>query len=273
MNFNFNINIFSKNINELFNNYSTIESNHKLKILLCNFFDVPSNYFDNIENIKPIYNYFILKYYPNETTIKANFINKELLKGKTHVTIFELPVGESRVDLCKINGTSIAYEIKTELDNFNRLGKQIYDYSLVFEKVFLICSSESVSHTLDILPEYCGIYIYNITKTGNVSFKLYRKANLSPNVNSSKQLSILTKKELLNISKAQNKLSLTKEELLLDILNNNSFKQINLLFKTILKNRYKKNWTFIKNNHEEILEIDYQWFFKNCVAPSLIYNK
>ena len=49
------------------------------------------------------------------------------MKGKSHVTIFELPVGSSRADLCKINGTSVAYEIKTDLDNFNRLEKQIED--------------------------------------------------------------------------------------------------------------------------------------------------
>ena len=63
------------------------------------------------ENIHKIYNRIILNYYPNEICIKSSFIKQILMNGKKHVTIFELPVGSSRADLCKINGESIAYEI------------------------------------------------------------------------------------------------------------------------------------------------------------------
>ncbi len=129
MNTYFNAATLSKDIRKLFSEYSTIETDHKLKKNLCNTLNISYNDFDKIENIRSLYNECLLKYYPNEASVKANFINKILLNGKTHVTIFELPVGRSRVDLCKINGTSVAYEIKTDYDTFYRLEKQIYDYS------------------------------------------------------------------------------------------------------------------------------------------------
>lgn len=270
---NFNAIISSKNIQKLFIEYSTIETEHKLKKNLCNCFNISYNDFDKIENIRSLYNDCLLKYYPNEASIKANFINKILFNGKTHVTIFELPVGKSRVDLCKINGTSVAYEIKTDFDTLYRLEKQIYDYSLVFEKVYLICTNSTLSKALKILPDYCGIYIYHVSKSGNISFKKYKKAILSPNINSSAQLNILQKKELLSIYKKTIGSSMQKKELIDVILNNYKSEQINLFFKSLLKNRYHDNWNFIRNNHNDILEIDYQWFFKNCISPDIIYNK
>lgn len=66
------------------------------------------------KSVREIYNDIIMHNYPNENAIKSSFINKVLLRGRSHVSIFELNVGRSRADLCKINGTSIAYEIKTD---------------------------------------------------------------------------------------------------------------------------------------------------------------
>ena len=47
---------------------------------------------------------------------------------------------------------------------------------------------------------------------------------------------------------------------------------INEIFKTIIKHRFKKQWLFLKQNHDDILEIDYQWFYKNQIEPSRIYK-
>lgn len=50
----------------------------------------------------------------------------------------ELPVGSSIVDVAVFNGTSTAYEIKTEFDSDKRLTSQSPDYLKVFDKVFVV---------------------------------------------------------------------------------------------------------------------------------------
>lgn len=165
-----------KDAQQLYAQYSTLEnisilSNHLKNIIDSSFLSTMTGH-----DIHAIYNEIILKYYPNEICIKANFIKQILMKGKSHVTIFELPVGSSRADLCKINGTSVAYEIKTDLDNFNRLGKQIEDYYKIFEEVYIICSESNTDNIISMIPQICGIYTYKQTKTGRYIFKIYRSA-------------------------------------------------------------------------------------------------
>lgn len=50
----------------------------------------------------------------------------------------ELPVGRSIVDLAVFNGTSTAYEIKTEFDSEKRLVSQSANYLRAFEHVYVV---------------------------------------------------------------------------------------------------------------------------------------
>lgn len=259
------------NVQQLIGNYSTLTSDKILYELFCTV--LPHYLMDNkkFKNIREVYNEFLLKYYPNETCIKSSFINQILLQGKTHVTIFELPVGNSRVDLCKINGKSIAYEIKTDLDNFSRLDKQLKDYSTIFEYTYLICSSKNLDKVITLLPENCGIYIYNFTKSRKINFKLVKKAIRSDQISAKNQLKIFSKKELSNNFEFLN--TIPKDSNLINIFHTYSSNEINVAFKQMLKARYDNQWSFIKENHNEIYEIDYQWFYKTQIPPNIIYNK
>lgn len=51
----------------------------------------------------------------------------------------ELPVERSIVDLAVFNGTSTAYEIKTEFDSEKRLVTQTSSYLKAFERVYVVC--------------------------------------------------------------------------------------------------------------------------------------
>lgn len=225
------------------------------------------------KSVREIYNEIMMQKYPNEYAIKASFINKVLLRGKSHVSIFELNVGSSRVDLCKINGTSIAYEIKTDLDNFNRLDKQLNDYLQVFEEVYVICSNSRVDKVKVIVPEEVGIYVYTI-RNGKYVFRKEQVAQVSNRRNPIRQLELFTKKELLNRfgNKIPEEIRDSKEQMREYILSNILPDKINSELKKCLKNRYERQWCFLRDNHERILEIDYQWFFKMPVEPEIIYN-
>ncbi|MBC1578305.1 sce7726 family protein [Listeria seeligeri] len=246
---------------------STLE-NRIIKILGD---ELDSNFFvKNPVTPREFLNIFLQKNYPNEISIKSNFINKVISKTKKHVTIFELNVGSSRVDLCKVNGQSTAFEIKTELDSPKRLKTQMKDYFSVFEEVYLICPEKKLDTYLKHIPLKCGIYTYKISATGKYFFNLQKKARHSSNICAFSQLSTFTKKDLLSYFSCPN---FNEKRMMFNwIVEHHSDKQINTIFKCQLKDKYSQQWHFLLNNKENILEIDYQWFFKNQINPEIVYK-
>jgi hypothetical protein len=227
--------------------------------------------FQNISNDpRGIVNHILKNCYPNEAVIKSGFINEVLIKTNDHITIFELNVGSSRADLCKINGTSVAYEIKTDLDSIQRLGKQLDDYSRVFEEVYLICSESKLAYMKENISDMYGIYTYRKTKSGRYIYKKIQNACRSNEISALHQLNIMTKRELSFYFNVNCKDS--REEIHSAILNSYNQVDINKVFKQCLKNKYYKEWTFLKSNVEKIHDIDYQWFFKNMFNPELVYQ-
>lgn len=256
---------------ELFSNYNLLQINSELSNSFSKLSLEYSINFSLENNIRYLYNEIINKYYHNEITVKSNFINNLLFKSKKHVTIFEFNLKNSRADLCKINGKSIAFEIKTDLDNFSRLEKQINDYSEVFEEVYVICSKLNICNISNIIPSFCGIYSYSISRNGKYKFKKEKKSTYSNKINSTRQLNLLTKKELKNTFHKLNDFD-DKGYMIKNIIDNYSSTYINSKFKSLLKQRYSSQWEFLKENHDKIYEIDYQWFFKNNISPDIIYQ-
>ncbi|OCB92753.1 hypothetical protein SRCM101294_03916 [Bacillus amyloliquefaciens] len=255
----------------LSNQYSTFLSNEAVKHKVLNIFNgqIPLDQFNSDLNPREFLNAFLLHHYPNETSIKSTFVNKVLFKTSNHVSIFELNVGKSRLDLCKINGNSTAFEIKTELDTPKRLKQQMENYFRVFEKVYLICSVNNIKNMLPFIPNECGIYTYYITKTGKYIFKKNRLAVKSSYISPAAQLSVLTKKDLNSFFGCPN--LETKDAMIDSIINNKTNKDINKIFKQSLKIKYRYKWEFLVKNSSDILEIDYQWFFRNTLSPEIVY--
>ncbi len=69
----------------------------------------------------------------------------------------ELPVGRSIVDVAVFNGTSTAYEIKTEFDSDRRLSTQTPDYLRAFERVYVVTHPALVGRYSRILDERVGV--------------------------------------------------------------------------------------------------------------------
>ncbi|PFB14129.1 sce7726 family protein [Bacillus cereus] len=251
--------------------YSTFLSNEAVKNKVLKTFEgqIPTDQFKNNLTPREFINKFLLQYYPNETTVKATFINNVLFKTNNHVSIFELNVGNSRLDLCKINSTSTAFEIKTELDTPKRLDQQMKDYFKVFEKVYLICSVHNLKSMINHVPNECGIYTYYVTRTGKYVFKKVRSAAKSKYISAFSQLSVLTKRDLKIFFDCP--ILETKEAMISLIIDNKTKKEINKTFKLCLKNKFHHKWSFLVENSSDILEIDYQWFFKNTLSPKIVY--
>lgn len=96
-----------------------------------------NTYYDYIQYIYRI----LRKQYRSEYIYKNTFINDLLLSKygvKNTIAINEFRVGNSIADIVMFNGTSKAFEIKTELDSDKRLSGQLADYTKIFKECYII---------------------------------------------------------------------------------------------------------------------------------------
>lgn len=75
----------------------------------------------------------------------------------TASALSEFRVGKSKADVVIINGTSTAYEIKSERDSIARLPKQIDDYRRHFSRVVVVTSLNHLPKVADLVPADVGI--------------------------------------------------------------------------------------------------------------------
>ncbi|MGF1732143.1 sce7726 family protein [Photobacterium kasasachensis] len=104
----------------------------------------------------------LLSEYRNEYVYK-NAIAEKIVKGRhrlANVSYFtEFRVRKVIADCVVVNGSSTAYEIKTEYDSFSRLINQINTYKQVFEVVNVVIPESKLDKLLPILPNDIGIVI------------------------------------------------------------------------------------------------------------------
>jgi uncharacterized protein CbrC (UPF0167 family) len=88
-------------------------------------------------------------------------LTKNLLLGKhslrTASMLAEFRVGSCKADLVILNGTSSAYEIKSERDSLARLLNQVENYKRVFATVNVIVSESHVASVRQVVPRDVGI--------------------------------------------------------------------------------------------------------------------
>ncbi len=106
--------------------------------------------------------WYLFRNYRNEYVYKNAIANKILLGRhslNTSNMLTEFRVNECKADVVIINGTMTVYEIKTELDSFSRLEKQIGTYFDFFEYVYVVTSASQVNRLCEILPAAAGILV------------------------------------------------------------------------------------------------------------------
>lgn len=245
--------------NTLARSYSPLLYYKKLKELLESVMtDVDFSSYQKYD-LHQYLNLVLCSSYAGEELVKY-YIARKYLDKKT-VGSFELKVRNSRADFVSINGVTKCYEIKTELDNLYKLGKQMGDYRSVFEYNSVILDKKHLVQAKEMLPMEVGIF--SIEKG---RLKCIRSAVKNENFCPKSQLEMLTTKELLFYFEQ-------KKENIENILQNFSAREINKHFKSALKNRYVEKWEFVKLHRDEILPIDFQFFFSTKESPTLLYKK
>ena len=149
--------------------------------------------------IKTLYT-LIEKYYRNEYFYKNTILNKILLGRhsiNTTVALNEVPIEKSIADFILINGKATVYEIKSEIDNVNRLGNQLENYYKAFTTVYVVTHQKNEQKVLDeIQNENVGIIILN--NRNQLSIRKQAKPD-SSKLSNETILKVLRKQEYENI--------------------------------------------------------------------------
>lgn len=217
-------------------------------------------------------NELMLKYYACERVVKYHFI--KYLKDAVHdIVAFEMSIGDSRIDICRINGKLCAYEIKTEYDNYDRLETQMNDYFNAFEKVYIIVPTKNANAVQKYIPSQCGIITYRSDKNNSMIFSYKRsaqdnKCDIRFCLNSLSGCDLEKIIKLLKLKPFK-----TKAENLELLINVSKSKNLWSAYRHFLKDKYKEQWFYLKNNFENILPIDCQSFFTSKMKPDLLYKK
>ncbi len=117
-------------------------------------------YFDYI---RYVYSH-LQKNYRNEYVYKNTLINEILIKKyglKETIAINEFRVGNSIADIVLFNGTSKAFEIKTELDSEKRLKGQLNDYTKIFKQCYVVTAENLMDKYLKVDTNIGLIVLYN----------------------------------------------------------------------------------------------------------------
>lgn len=140
------------------------------------YYSTVKRYLDDSESkqnralISEIYG-IIKKDYRNEYFYKNTLLNK-LLLGRHSLTtttaLTEVPVKKAKADFVLINGKAVVYEIKTELDTFDRLDNQLNNYYKAFNNVCVV-TCESNYERIEAILKNTDVGICILTDKNRIS--------------------------------------------------------------------------------------------------------
>lgn len=114
----------------------------------------------------PLFQFFNKVYKILFESYRTEYIYKNVLANQILLSrhsennsniLSEFRVGKCKADIVIINGTSTAYEIKSDFDSYNRLENQLTTYSQVFDKIFVVTSGKQITKLKPILPDHIGM--------------------------------------------------------------------------------------------------------------------
>lgn len=121
----------------------------------------------------------------NEYVYKNELINS-FIKHKyctsDTVILNEFGTGRSIADIAMFNGTSKAFEIKSERDSDKRLLNQLNDYQSLFEECFVVVPVELHEKYLSIIDEHVGLIALEHSDSGSIKLHQVRPAQKNETV-------------------------------------------------------------------------------------------
>jgi hypothetical protein len=149
--------------------------------------------------------------------------------------------GASRVDVAVVNGIMHGYEIKSDLDNLQRLPRQMEYYNRAFERMTIVVGRKYLNEVKGVIPNWWGIKTISSDQSRLVEIRKGRKVSTQDPV---LMINLLWKKELdglidhIGLPKSFKKMR--KNQLLSLLLKEADFNVIRFYVYSVLKQR--ENW-------------------------------
>lgn len=127
---------------------------------------------------------FLSMNYRCEYIYKNTLANQLLLDRHTpdiSTLITEFRADDCKADVVILNGTSSVYEIKTELDSFGRLSRQLKAYRKVFDRIYVVTHESQIVKAERATDEQIGlIYLTEDNTFTTVREALSNRNNIDP---------------------------------------------------------------------------------------------
>lgn len=95
--------------------------------------------------------------------IYKNEIARQLLltnhSDKSATLLREVASERAIADIVIVNGATVAYEIKTELDSFDRLNNQLAAYSKLYDQLYVVTYERAVQTVVQRVPSHVGLMV------------------------------------------------------------------------------------------------------------------
>ncbi len=108
--------------------------------------------------------------------------------------------GKVRVDLAAINGQLHGYEIKSSVDNLNRLPRQQEYYNRIFDKITIVADEKHVLKAVKLVPPCWGLITASQGATGTVLKEIW-PARQNFGVDAAALVQLLWRDEALSVLK------------------------------------------------------------------------
>lgn len=110
---------------------------------------------------------WMLQHYRSEGLYKNAIANELFLRrhrDRQATLLTEVAVGRSIADCVIVNGRGTVYEVKTELDNPDKLRRQFDDYYRAFSAVYLVTHEKAAARYMNVLTEFpAGLIVLDDT--------------------------------------------------------------------------------------------------------------
>jgi hypothetical protein len=146
----------------LLNKINDYHHEEKIRTLLysCELYSKDEEW-DLVKGLNVAYDY-LKKNYRCEYVYKNEVANQILLKyhnDNSATLLKEVASDTSIADIVIINGKTVAYEIKTELDSFDRLEGQVESYKLLYDSVYIVTHPKAVEGLVTSVDQTVGIIV------------------------------------------------------------------------------------------------------------------
>lgn len=118
--------------------------------------------------------------------------------GKVRI-LEEKTIGKSRADIVMVTeGRLIGIEIKSDVDSYARLKKQVRDYDRYLDSNYIAVGESHARHVSEHVPQTWGILVFSV-KDGRITVEEQRPASENPKMRKESQITILWRPELQRV--------------------------------------------------------------------------